>query len=262
MSQQFSCQLLHVLAQESLKIVPTIFVFDEQDWLQFSNCTCVIWIPQITSPAWMLTPSKMANFEQFEISKIDIKQTSVLEISNQRFHCLTDNILLYVVYSVQYKFNKSPTPPLPNPLLNSSHMTEHTWGSYPFLNKNSMTLQWLSRVHLTFLKDSIRHKKEAWVYVFVSYSTIWAILYWRSCSFSFGLDKVSTGIQGFSSNNCNLFSRTFKVRANPAYSCILHFKCMRAWQWIMEYLCLSEDSAHSEERAFVLIQVFRISFLR
>ena len=114
----------------------------------------------------------MANFDQFEISKIDIKQTSVLEFQTNAY---TASLTIYfcTVYSA------SSTNHLPTPLLNSSQMTEHTWGSYPFLNKNSRTLQW------------------------------------------FGLDKVSTEIQGFSSNNCNFLGLSRCVQTlHTAHACM------------------------------------------
>ena len=89
-----------------------------------------------------------------------------------------------------------------------------------FWTKTSRTLQGLSRTHFAFFKDSIQCKKEIWVYVFFSSTTTWAILSWRSFilgTWESGLDKVSTEIQGLSSNDYNFqgLSRTFKVRANP-----------------------------------------------
>ena len=163
----------------------------------------------------------MANFDQFEISEIDIKQTSVLEFQTNAFIAsLTIYFWQCTVYSVQCKFNKSPTLS-PTPFFNSSQMTEHTWGLYPILNKNSRTLQWFSRAHFPFLKDSIQCKKEPMS--LLVQSTTWASLSWRSCSFSFGLDKVSTEIQGFSSNNCNRqgLSRCMQT-LHTAESYILH----------------------------------------
>jgi len=156
----------------------------------------------------------MANFDQFEISKIDIKQTSVLEFQTNAY---TASLTMY--FCTEY--SASSTNHLPTSLLNSSQMTEHTWGSYPFLNKNSRTLQWFSRAHFSFLKDSIQHKKEPMS--LLVQSTTWAILSRRSCSFSFGLDKVSTEIQGFSSNNCNFqgLSRCIQT-LHTAGSYILH----------------------------------------
>ena len=102
-----------------------------------------------------------------------------------------------------------------------------------FWTKTSRTFQGLSRTHFAFFKDSIQCKKEIWVYVFFSSTTTWAILSWRSFilgTWEFGLDKVSTEIQGLSSTDCNFqglsrpwtfyfkfqgLSRSFKVRANP-----------------------------------------------
>ena len=102
-----------------------------------------------------------------------------------------------------------------------------------FWTKTSRTLQGLSRTHFAFFKDSIKCKKEIWVYVFFSSTTTWAILSWRSFilgTWESGLDKVSTEIQGLSSTDYNFqglsrpwsfyfkfqgLSRTFKVRANP-----------------------------------------------
>ena len=107
-------------------------------------------------------------------------------------------------------------------------------GSYPFLNKNFKDFSRMFKdTHFLFFKDSIQCKKEIWVYVFFSSTTTWAILSWRSFilgTWESGLDKVSTEIQGLSSNDCNFqglsrpwtfyfkfqgLSTTFKVRANP-----------------------------------------------
>ena len=75
-----------------------------------------------------------------------------------------------------------------------------------FWTKTSRTFQGLSRTHFAFFKDSIKCKKEIWVYVFFSSTTTWAILSWRSFilgTWEFGLDKVSTEIQELSSTDCN-----------------------------------------------------------
>ena len=89
-----------------------------------------------------------------------------------------------------------------------------------FWTKTSRTFQGLSRTHFPFFKDSIQCKKEPWVYVFFSSTTTWAILSWRSFilgTWESGLDKVSTEIQGLSSNDCNFQRLSRCVRTLSHY---------------------------------------------
>ena len=110
-------------------------------------------------------------------------------------------------------------------------------GFVPFFEQKLQGLFKDFQGHIShFSRTPIQCKKEPWVYVFFSSTTPWAILSWRSFilgTWEFGLDKVSTKIQGLSSTDCNFqglsrpwtfyfkfqgLSRTFKVHANPGSS--------------------------------------------
>ena len=141
----------------------------------------------------------MPNFDQSEISKIDIKQTSVLEFQTNAF---TASLTIYfwqcTVYSASSTNHLTPSPPPCSiaPKWLSIHgvctlfctKIQGLWNDF--------------QGHIShFWRTPFSAKKEPMS--LLVQSTTWAILSWRSCSFSFGLDKVSTKIQGFSSNNCN-----------------------------------------------------------
>ena len=160
----------------------------------------------------------MANFDQSEISKIDIKQTSVLEFQTNAF---TASLTIYfwqsTVYSASSTNHLTPPPPpcsiAPKWLAYMGFVpfSEHKFKDFAKIFKGTFPI--FEGLH------SVQKKTMS----LLVQSTTWAILSWRSCSFSFGLDKVSTEIQGFSSNNCNRqgLSRCMQT-LHTAGSYILH----------------------------------------